>query len=864
MKNYLNTRIYPSLILLLCLMTSGVQSHAQWYWAYQATGGTQSARMCSYTSSGHTYIAGGYNSTSTFGSTTLSDMGNGDGYVSKLNTGGTFAWTVGINGTLAGQACVIAASGSDVFVAGTFRGNATVGTTSGSPLSLSGSNFTDNFFIARYNSSGVLQWVQTLASLGNCDPRDIEINTSLQRIYVTGTNSTGGFALSYDYAGVLQTNVAMSSTGACKVGGITCDASGNSHLLLGFSGTLTVAGTNFTATPGSGERLLLVKLNSTGVLTASSVIGQGTSSGFTVRPEDVDIDLAGNLYIASDYQSGSLILSGTTIPNSGILDACVAKYTSAYALVWYNKTNGAGSETIDALSTDNSGNVFAGVNNRENNSLNFTCYAAFPSVLGNVDNKMVVLKYTTAGNLDWAIAPLASNGFSSISTIAPHGSGSAVVCGSHTGTTTFGSNVLSGVGYLFATRVKGTSQLPVVNGASICSGSTATLTVTAPAGATFNWYTSTTSPTPFHTGSTYTTPILTNTTTMPTTVTYYVSNSLCNSIRVPVVVQINPNPDLSSVVTNFTICKGSCATIGLQFPVVNTTYALYNSTSGTSVLIGNVHWLSVCPTKSSIYTLVATNQYGCTSSVTIHVTVVSNDPSFSITSTPSGSYLNVSATPTISYATANSVAGFAYTWKLEELDALNNPLFTVNNSSCWQNFSSVATLVFNGFDHAANAYSGSVTLSSCSTPAIGKFLLDRTYRITRATKNNFCDWTEYSQTITASRNEVTGIIELHILQNNGESMVSQLPSMGETGMNVDDVALTLYPNPTNGVFTVESELLKNATVVVTDLLGNQIQSIRLNEKETKKQVDLSDYASGVYLVRVTINNQVITRRVILQ
>ncbi|MBB6501399.1 putative Ig domain-containing protein [Pedobacter cryoconitis] len=99
---------------------------------------------------------------------------------------------------------------------------------------------------------------------------------------------------------------------------------------------------------------------------------------------------------------------------------------------------------------------------------------------------------------------------------------------------------------------------PAVSTMTICSGNTATLTVQNPlTGVTYNFYSSTGS-TPIGSGTAFTTPALTVTTT------YYVEavSGTAVSTRVPVTVTVNPTPDLPTVLTNnVTVTAGQTATL---------------------------------------------------------------------------------------------------------------------------------------------------------------------------------------------------------------------------------------------------------------------------------------------------------------
>lgn len=863
-RSYHRSVVLHALLFLSVCFGAGQQAQAQWYWLSQSSGsGTQEPIMSATNAAGQTFVAGLYYTSSTFGSTTLTSAGSSDGFLCGLGSTGTINWAVSMGGTLIDKASAVVVSGSDIFVSGSFRGTATFGTTSGSTVTLTGPTGTDNFFIARYNSSGVLQWAQTLTTVGDCSPKDIELSSSLAKVYVSGNGGTGAFACCYSYTGVFQWNTMLAST-SIQSGGLAVEPGGNSHILVGHLGTLTVGSATFNAP--SGRRLLLVELDGSGNYVTGIHASTTSASLFNVRPEDVDIDGSGNLYIAGDYQSGSLVFPCATLTNtSGSLDGFLAKFNGSYSCLWATKTSGTGGEFINALCVDNAGNSFIGIENYANNSLTFDCYPAFVSTFGISDSKFLINKYNTSGAVDWIMAPSVVDGSTDISTLSTNGNGSVYASGHNVGTSVFGSFTMTASGKAYFTRVKGQSQVPVASGVTICSGNTATLTVTAPTPVgsyVFNWYNSSSSSAPvLGTGTSFTTPILTNTSSSPISYPFYVSNSACPNMKVVVPVTVNPVPNLSSVVTNHTTCNGGCVTIGLLTPVAGTTYAIYNNTSGTSVFMTSSSSITVCPTVPSFYTLVATNSYGCSRSVDIYVTPVSNNPNFSMTTNPiATNYFNVSATPVVPYATANSVAGFGYAWIVEELDAFGTPLFTVNNPSCWWTFHTTPTLVFHGFDHVSFPYSGSVTLSSCTTPANGKFLYNRTYRITRGTWNSLCSWSQYSETVKIVKNAQTGAPEITI-----EHGV-QAPDF--SGMMLDSqeetvpADLVVYPNPSNGVFMLNwpGQMTSEVPVVsVYDMTGRMVRSFRWTENPVR--VDISEQPQGLYLVHIQVGAELMVKRV---
>lgn len=107
---------------------------------------------------GDIYLAGHFNGTALFGSTWLWARGNQDMFVAKID-GATHHWTWvsqagGARKTRATQLDLDPAG--DVVIAGTFEGSATFGSTTLS----SGSYWVPDYFIAKYTPAGQLQWVQ--------------------------------------------------------------------------------------------------------------------------------------------------------------------------------------------------------------------------------------------------------------------------------------------------------------------------------------------------------------------------------------------------------------------------------------------------------------------------------------------------------------------------------------------------------------------------------------------------------------------------------------------------------------------------------------------------------------------------------
>jgi hypothetical protein len=80
--------------------------------------------------------------------------------------------------------------------------------------------------------------------------------------------------------------------------------------------------------------------------------------------------------------------------------------------------------------------------------------------------------------------------------------------------------------------------------------------------------------------------------------------------------------------------------------------------------------------------------------------------------------------------------------------------------------------------------------------------------------------------------------------------------------------LNIYPNPTEGDLTLTYSLdrLTDLTIDVLDLSGRVVQEIESGSKapgEHVDRIDLRDYPQGMYVIRLSGRNQVVTKRVVV-
>ena len=77
--------------------------------------------------------------------------------------------------------------------------------------------------------------------------------------------------------------------------------------------------------------------------------------------------------------------------------------------------------------------------------------------------------------------------------------------------------------------------------------------------------------------------------------------------------------------------------------------------------------------------------------------------------------------------------------------------------------------------------------------------------------------------------------------------------------------VTLYPNPTRGEFTLErTELEGDIEVTIVDMQGQILRATVWTSGEADMDMDLSDMASGVYMIRLNTDEGNRTMRVAIQ
>lgn len=306
-----------------------------------------------------TYVTGYFTTAATFGPTTLNSSGVDDIFLAKLGTNGLYSWAVKAGGSNSDRALSVKTDAAgNSYITGFFYTTATFGS-----LNVTSSGLQDAF-IAKYNTSGVCQWVK----------------------------SCGG-------------------TGSDIGNGITVDNAGNVIVTGEFAGTATFGSTTLTSQNGSTD-VFTTKLDANG----NFLWAKKGSAPQTDRGIDVDCDPSGNIYVTGQFSD---TITFDVVHNNNMLNAIfLVKYDPSGNEVWFRRIGGGSVNISNSIACNANGEIF--LTGDFQGTLTF--YGPPNTTLsGTYSNRIFIAKYDGSGALTWAVSessdsPLTSKSISANTT----------------------------------------------------------------------------------------------------------------------------------------------------------------------------------------------------------------------------------------------------------------------------------------------------------------------------------------------------------------------------------------------------------------------------------------------------------------
>jgi len=295
------------------------------------------------------------------GTTTFTNYGARDGFVTKISSNGSISWAIGIGGgvttTNEEALCVAADDTGNVYIGGFFSGS----TISDGTNTANGSGQDNEAFLLKLDALGNSLWVKSFGFSGNQAINDIAILPN-GNIAITGTIgdsiSFGGnhligsggvdlFLTSLNPSGnlVWQTQT-TNGNNTNKASQIAVDNNGDIYL----GGE--VNGNGFSGT-GSMFGGYLAKFSSLG-----NVIWDKSIAGGDNTIAAISIDGNGYLYASGEFQAPLAISSSISLSVAGTSDGFVAKYDTSGIFQNVIQLKSSGQDHVNGIFTPNAKDVF--------------------------------------------------------------------------------------------------------------------------------------------------------------------------------------------------------------------------------------------------------------------------------------------------------------------------------------------------------------------------------------------------------------------------------------------------------------------------------------------------------------------------
>jgi gliding motility-associated-like protein len=521
-------------------------------WAFKI-GGTNDEEVKSIITdpSGDVYITGYFKSVcdfdpsgATFNLTPNGGAGNQDGFLAKYNSAGNFLWAVKFGDIGAEDAWRLYADINGIYLTGSYNNSATFYSTNATTKTTASANNQEEFYGAKYNSAGVVQWV--VSAGGNKEDVGFDVIADASNVYFVG--QYGQPVDLFNASGSFITTLA--------------DQGGNKPNAFIF--TVTQAGA---------------------YVWSNNVVSTDNDFGYGIAQDATGIYITGSIKATADFKYPGPTFTKAVVGGTDLYIAKLAKSTGNFLWVSSQTGSGGGDEVGYALKIDGNNNLI--VTGNFKNTLNYSTYGG-PNLITSGNEDVFVAAFDPAnGNFLWVQQCLGSGKDVSYG-LAVNASGAIYLAGEYEHALTIGTYTLptnsSNNIFIAKTGCDIATNNTVAVSQTICAGNTPIgLTGSVPLGGnTYFWQTSANTLTWTNASGTYTNqnynpPSLTST-------TYYrrdlTAGGTCTNVSSSSIITITVNqpPTIANAGITQTVCAAT-ATLAATNPTVGS--GVWSVTTGT-------------------------------------------------------------------------------------------------------------------------------------------------------------------------------------------------------------------------------------------------------------------------------------------
>ena len=388
-----------------------VDTHHLMWTSQIGTSGTDKAEGIACEFMGNTYTTGSVGNASVMGVSQLLNSykgGSFDGYVTKTNIYGQELWTAFVGGN-GNDFCTAIAATEDGHVI--VIGYSSSTDLSFGPVTTSYQGGNRDAFCSKLTKEGELVWTVYIGGNGDDYTQDLAID-SFGDIYIVGKTSSSvvpfasqlqpnygggtfdGFLTKISSTGEVNKFTYLGGSGTDEIKDLTFDRDGNLCICGSTAGVEILSSITTMPYFGGVSDAFVTCINENFELNWAEYIGGAGADLFNT----IALDTAGNVVVGGNTNSGPIAFldnSGVLAPNN--TDAMLMSFSPVGTLLWSQFVTGSGAESVKDIHVDLFGNIYVGGTTE---SANITVQDAFQEQLaGGID--MFISKYNTLGEMQW-------------------------------------------------------------------------------------------------------------------------------------------------------------------------------------------------------------------------------------------------------------------------------------------------------------------------------------------------------------------------------------------------------------------------------------------------------------------------------